>query len=1147
MLLRIGAGVVGAFLLAVLALPLVLRGPVARWMVRRATASMCGTVGIAGARAGWAAAIDLILGRPFPLSVDGLEIKGPDGQIVAAAARVEGEMAIHRGGVIDVTWVRVAQGSWRLDLDTDGLGTVDAFRSVPPAGRAACLDPHATRRAGKSKAGGGALTLRRVEIADLDVELTFDTWGMTLAGAAAVGSLSAGGDPAFLFEARDVVARGGSVRIGGPKSPWRTVVPLDAARITRVGVLRDAPTDLTLEVASGVTGRSLLSGRASFLNIFPGPGGRPPPGRAGLDADVRWAAFGDALARLQATWRPTGGWARGIGGDLHALVRGPFSGLEGVLDIDGGPIKVAARLGDSRADLRVNLQRVDTTRMLDPALRPLLGGDLHGRLHATARLAPRFADVEVDLPDADLRLDLRRAPRGPDAYELRIGAAARRAPGRSSTTAQPSRTLDASIERVRLAGAAMQLRGLRVDWSGLSAALDAELVFPADATDGERTRSRVDAHGSLAVAALQDWVPPAIASGPLRVDARAAGTIDRVALKLAFPPPASLLVVGQRLLLPRRVDALWSSEGGLRVTPFQLKRAAGGTVRLGGRVGPDDRLGVSVGMSDYPLAALLAMASTGLPPATGVAAADLTLNGTTGRPAISGKVEIATLTVARRPIGNVSADLRIAGEAGDVTASIDPGVTVHARVKRRGALSVEAEVEAHDRALGPWLPPPLAGAPLTTSGRATLAYRAGAPLEADAALTVAGPGLTGLRVDARLRGADGSGNVSGAVDVARWPQLWSRYVKSASGTLDLDVGVQDVLIRPRGVGALRVTRDVVVRTGAWPAPLTLAAGGRFDLDGTAVTATDVAVRTPGLSARLGGRATLDLDDVGRTALALRLDGDLDAARFPVRLPSGVSVGGRLAVQVQVGGTLAGVPGPRLDGTARLDDVTVRLSPTTPLAHGRGTVEAHGDRVRTNGVDVQVDGLGMIRVGRGDAPAVVRVVSLSPFRLGEVDVPFSGANLTIGTPSSQLYLPDVDASMRLAGDARGELILAGEVSVSGGVLDPSKKSAAKPVVPGAAAARPPAAPAKPRVSGAWWRALPPHLTLDLDLRAVNKGIHVEVPVLPDVNVDLRCHLHANNRGANWSGRLRGNGAYARAAVTLFDWFKAEDLRGCQLTN
>ena len=466
--------------------------------------------------------------------------------------------------------------------------------------------------------------------------------------------------------------------------------------------------------------------------------------------------------------------------------------------------------------------------MLDPALRSVLAGDLRGRLHATARLAPKFADVEVDIPDADLRLDRRRAARGPDAYELRIGAAARRA--RDQRVAA-SDALDASIDRVRLAKAVMQLHGLRIDWSGLSAALDAELVLPSDTSDTDRTRSRVDAHGSLAVAALQDWVPETIASGPLRVEASAAGTVERVALKVAFPRAAVVAALGQRFVLPPRIDAQWAADGGLRVTPFQLKRAAGGAIRLGGRVGPDDRLGVSVGMTDYPLAAVPMIDSARLPPLAGVVGADLALNGTTGRPAVSGKVTIAGLAVAHKPVGDVAAELRIAGESGDVTASIDPGVTVHAHVKRRGALSVDAEVEAHDRALGPLLPPPLAGAPLTTSGRATVAYRAGAPIEATAQLTVAGPGLTGLRMDARLRGSDGSGHVSGAVDVARWPQLWPRFVKSATGVLDLDLGIQDALIRPRGVGALRVTRDVVVRTGAWPAPLTLAAGGRFDLDG----------------------------------------------------------------------------------------------------------------------------------------------------------------------------------------------------------------------------------------------------------------------------------------------------------------------------
>ncbi len=89
--------------------------------------------------------------------------------------------------------------------------------------------------------------------------------------------------------------------------------------------------------------------------------------------------------------------------------------------------------------------------------------------------------------------------------------------------------------------------------------------------------------------------------------------------------------------------------------------------------------------------------------------------------------------------------------------------------------------------------------------------------------------------------------------------------------------------------------------------------------------------------------------------------------------------------------------------------------------------------------------------------------------------------------------------------------------------------------------------KPRAAGPWYHALPPHLTLDLDLRGTNKGLSVAVPVLPDVSVDFRCHLLATSRGASWSGHLGGDGAYARAALALADWFRPEDLRKCQLTK
>ncbi|HVV51359.1 MAG TPA: hypothetical protein VHO06_16940, partial [Polyangia bacterium] len=145
-------------------------------------------------------------------------------------------------------------------------------------------------------------------------------------------------------------------------------------------------------------------------------------------------------------------------------------------------------------------------------------------------------------------------------------------------------------------------------------------------------------------------------------------------------------------------------------------------------------------------------------------------------------------------------------------------------------------------------------------------------------------------------------------------------------------------------------------------------------------------------------------------------------------------------------------------------------------------------------------------------------------------------LRIGDPASKLYIPDLDADLSLSGDGRSELRISGQVAIAGASYDSSRGGKAKPP-----------APAKPRASGAWYRALPPPQTRDLELRGLNKGMRVAVPVLPDVTVDFQCHLLATNRGATWSGRLRGDSVYARAAVAVADWFSDNDLRKCQLTK
>ncbi len=331
--------VVGGLLLLATVLPLLVRGPVARWAVARATGSLCGRFEISGGHFGWAAVWQLVFGRPTELTIEDLRIAGPDGKSVLVAAHLEATLEVHlRPFRLIVSSVLLTRGGWRLSLPDNAVGSFDAFRTVPEAGRAACLNPHATRKATRGRGGpAGSVVLRNIELQDIDVDLDFPAWEVELGRANAVGSLAVGGDgPPLQFEVRDIVARAGALRIGRRGEAWTARVPFDAVAITRVGVTPDAPSDLRLEVAGAETGRARLSGHAGFPNIFPLGPNRPPPGVPGIDVDARWTGFGAALSGLDASWRPTGPGAKRLDGDLRATVQGPFSGPAGTLQVEGG-------------------------------------------------------------------------------------------------------------------------------------------------------------------------------------------------------------------------------------------------------------------------------------------------------------------------------------------------------------------------------------------------------------------------------------------------------------------------------------------------------------------------------------------------------------------------------------------------------------------------------------------------------------------------------------------------------------------------------------------------------------------------------------------------------------------------------------------
>ena len=379
---------------------------------------------------------------------------------------------------------------------------------------------------------------------------------------------------------------------------------------------------------------------------------------------------------------------------------------------------------------------------------------------------------------------------------------------------------------------------------------------------------------------------------------------------------------------------------------------------------------------------------------------------------------------------------------------------MHARVRRRPALAIEATVAlARSRAR------PLAAAAVHRRGARRHGRREGrlsgrrAVGRGERPPGGPRPHRRGRSTD-RLHGFDARARLKGEIDVARWPQLWSRAFKSVTGALAFDLTVVPTVTPrslssagPRLAGNVRVGRALALRTARWPAPITLGGGGRLDLDGDALTLAGLHRRhaRPARQRRRRMRRSTSTTSNGR-GWRSALEAELDAAHFPVRLPAGVSVGGRATVDAQIGGTLGAAPGPRIDGKARLDGLTVQLSPTTPAARASGLVEAHGDTLRTEALRVEIAGVGAIAIGAPGAPASAELASLSPFRLGTVDVPFAGRDLKIGQPTSQLYIPDLDTDLRLSGDGRGELRIAGVVAVAGGSYDSSRGGSKKKAAP-----------------------------------------------------------------------------------------------------
>jgi hypothetical protein len=280
----------------------------------------------------------------------------------------------------------------------------------------------------------------------------------------------------------------------------------------------------------------------------------------------------------------------------------------------------------------------------------------------------------------------------------------------------------------------------------------------------------------------------------------------------------------------------------------------------------------------------------------------------------------------------------------------------------------------------------------------------------------------------------------------------------------------------------------------------------------------VTLTAAGAAVALAGDVRVEPAAPERSTLALTAKARLDAAALArqVRLPALASASGTIAVEARATGEARA---PDAAGTARLEAVELRpRAAGWPPVRLDGVLEASGHAVTTRALRVEALGgpaRGVLTLGSADAPASAELASLSPPLVTHVDVPVVARGLRVGEGKSSLEIGALDLRLRLRGDPERELVLSGDVGVSGARLDPfapKRKSTGPP--------RP------------WFESLPPRLTLDLTVHGPADALVVNVPVLPDLDLGFRCRVSGSARGGTISGELRGRGGYSRLMLALF---------------
>ncbi len=366
---------------------------------------------------------DLATNAPSLFVLENVTIDDPDGTRVLTLPRLEFKIPVRSaiGAKVQLYDVVIGPGAyWRFG-DTEDRKKIGFLAALipPPEPRAPNLPPPPPPAEGS----GFLLELVNIKINGLTALFDFPgAWGLQLEDVWGEASVIIDGD--FVgWDATKLHARkGGYLRVLDNEK-----LPFDDVRVARVATTRDWPNDIFLEVESGTTGKSVLSGKGYFTHIYDAA----PPG---IDLHAEFAHAGDAVAAIAAGHNIEGLTITGPDARVVLDLKQPFSeiaifGLVSGLNVsyaggtaqdlglklnfsggdpltvkvdemgfkvpEGGNVQMGVRLEGLQATADVAIKGVVNDAFVPPDLRAMAAGRVNGGISANFDLVKMAGEVRL--------------------------------------------------------------------------------------------------------------------------------------------------------------------------------------------------------------------------------------------------------------------------------------------------------------------------------------------------------------------------------------------------------------------------------------------------------------------------------------------------------------------------------------------------------------------------------------------------------------------------------------------------------------------------------------------------------------------------------------------------------------------------------